>query len=990
MSDNTDNPNIEDELGKQENPEQVAPEDLISATPVSSLGSPSKSRDLVHLEKEVRQSFINYAMSVIVDRALPDVRDGLKPVHRRVLFDMHDLRVVSSGATKKSARIVGDVIGRFHPHGDSAVYDTIVRMAQDFSMREPLIFGQGNFGDIDGLGAAAMRYTEVKMTKIAEAMLEDLDKETVDTCPNYDESEQMPVVLPTRFPNLLVNGSSGIAVGMATNIPTHNLSEVIDGSVAVLDNPEITLDELMQLVPGPDFPTGGTIVGNDGIREAYATGRGRCIIRAKTHNEVDKNGRTTIYVDEIPYVVRKVDIVKQIAQLIRDKKIEGISEINDLSDKNNPVKIAIDLKRDAYPESVLNNLYQNTMLQSSFPINMVALVNGEPKTLNLKQILKEFVDFRREVVTRRTVYLLRQDRRKAHVDEGLLVAKANIQRVIDLITSSANQEEAREKLMAEAWEGEMINALIERTEEGLSYATPQGIGDDRGYVNGRYYLSEPQAKAILALQLSRLTHLAQDEIKNDYKELVANIKNYLDILNRPERLREVIREELLEIKERFGNARKSNFTVDIGKINKADLIPRKDVIVTLSAQGYIKFQDISIYESQGRGGRGKMATKLKDEDYITKVVVASTHDKMMCFTNLGRAFVSVVYDLPTSDNRAFKGVPVQNFFNIDTDNHEHITALLPISEFNGDENFFMATKKGLVKRVKLSAFASFVKRMNSNPIKAVNLGEGDELIGVEISTGDDDIYLFTSNGYAQHFCEFHKASALDSESDDAENTQDNDDNDSSSDNEGDDVSIDRHSGSGVRPSGRGSGCIRGIKIRGEGEVVSLMVATAQDVANDSQCLIASANGFGKRLKLSDIPMRNRGGMGVIIMRNLNRNGNVVGAVPAADNSDYLIISNQGQLLRSAMSDTPLISRYGAGNILMRMYEGDSVMAIQSIPEDVVENSKKAAEARKLELEAQKNAEAGIVISDNPENTEEKTESITEQAGPSEDNTENNL
>lgn len=975
MSDNTDNPNVEDELENKDAAEQVSPEELISATPVSGSDSPVKSRDMVHLEKEVRQSFINYAMSVIVDRALPDVRDGLKPVHRRVLFDMHDLKVGSSSQTKKSARIVGDVIGRFHPHGDTAVYYTIVRMAQWFSMREPLIFGQGNFGDIDGFGAAAMRYTEVKMTKIAEAMLEDLDKETVDTYPNYDETEQMPEVLPTRFPNLLVNGSSGIAVGMATNIPPHNLSEVIDGSIAVLDNPDVTLDELMQYIPGPDFPTGGTIVGNDGIRDAYATGRGRCIIRAKTHNEVDKNGRTTIYVDEIPYVVHKVDIVKQIAQLIRDKKIEGISEINDLSDKDNAVRIAIDLKRDAYPESVLNNLFQNTMLQSSFPINMVALVNGEPKTLNLKQILTEFVTFRREVVTRRTVYLLRQDRRKAHVDEGLLVAKANIQRVIDLITASANQEEAREKLMAEAWEGEMINALIVRTEDGTSIATPQGVGADRGYINGKYYLSESQARAILALQLSRLTHLAQDEIRDDYKNLIVNIKDYLDILNRPERMRQVIREELIEIKERFGNARKSNFTVDLGKINKGDLIPRKDVIVTLSAQGYIKFQDISIYESQGRGGRGKMATKLKDEDFITKVVVASTHDKMMCFTNLGRAFVSVVYDLPTSDNRAFKGVPVQNFFNIDTDANEHITALLPISEFNGDENFFMATKKGLVKRVKLSAFASFVKRMNSNAIKAVNLNDGDELIGVEISTGDDDIYLFTSNGYAQHFCEFHKASALDAEVEDAD-TEETENTQESDGAENDDASIDRHSGSGVRPSGRGSGCIRGIKIRGEGEVVSLMVATAQDVANDSQCLIASANGFGKRLRLSDIPMRNRGGMGVIIMRNLDRNGSVVGAVPADDNSDYLIISNQGQLLRSAMSDTPLISRYGAGNILMRMYEGDSVMAIQSIPEDVVENSKKAAEARKLELEAQKNGNQAVSVSDTQENTQAGSE-VTE-------------
>lgn len=936
MSDNTDNPNSE------QNMSQPAENELTTAQSVNS------SVPLVNLEDELKQSFIDYAMSVIVDRALPDVRDGLKPVHRRVLFDMYDLKVWSSGQTKKSARIVGDVIGRFHPHGDIAVYETIVRMAQWFSMREPLIFGQGNFGDIDGDGAAAMRYTEVKMTKIAEQMLADIDKDTVDSYPNYDGNEQIPEVLPTKFPNLLVNGSSGIAVGMATNIPTHNLSEVVDGVIAVLDNPEIGLDELMHYIPGPDFPTGGIIVGTDGIRQAYATGKGRCIIRSKTRIETDKSGKQTIYVDEIPYVVHKVDIVKQIEKLIKEKKIEGISAIVDESDKDCAVKIAIDLKRDAYPEAVLNNLYQNTLLQASFPINMVALVHNHPRQLSLKEILTEFVKFRREIVTRRTVYLLRQARRSAHTNEGLMVAKVNIQRVIDIITSSDNVEDARLKLMAEAWDGSVISPLIQRTADGTNISLPQGIPEDRGIVGDKYYLSDPQARAILDLRLSKLTHLAQDEIRDKYNELVAAIHDYLDILNNPERMKKEIRTELEEVKEKYGNARKTSFTVDLGKIDKGDLIARRDVIVTLSAQGYIKYQDISTYESQGRGGKGKLATKLKDEDYITKVVVASTHDKMMFFTNKGRAFVSVVYDLPTSESRTSKGLPVQNFFNIDRENGEVVTALLPISEFNSEQYFFMATRNGLIKKTSLSAYASFVNRMGTNGLIAVKLNEGDELIGVELSSGDDDVFLFTSNGYAQHFCEYYKVSAV-ADDTDAENIDESSD----SSDDSDDSSIDRHSGSGVRPSGRGSGCIRGIKIRDIGKVVSLMVVPPSEV--EKQFLIACANGYGKRSRLSDISLRNRGGMGVIVIKNLDRNGEVIGAVPADENSDYMLITNQGQLIRSSMSDTPLVGRTASGNILMRMYEGDSVMALQSIPEDVVENSKKMAEARQKEREELKAA-----------------------------------
>lgn len=927
MSDNTGNTNNE-----QSGSEQA----LTTALSVNS------AVPTINIEDELKQSFIDYAMSVIVDRALPDVRDGLKPVHRRVLFDMYDLKVWSTGQTKKSARIVGDVIGRFHPHGDAAVYETIVRMAQWFAMREPLMFGQGNFGNIDGDGAAAMRYTEVKMTKIAEQMLEDIDKDTVNHYPNYDGTEQIPEVLPTKFPNLLVNGSSGIAVGMATNIPTHNLSEVIDGTIAVLDNPEITLDELMQYIPGPDFPTGGTIVGNDGIRQAYQTGKGRCIIRAKSRIETDKSGRQTIIIYEIPYAVHKVDIVKQIVNLVKEKKIEGISDVQDESGKDYAVRIAIELKRDAYAEAVLNNLYQQTWLQSSFPINMVALVNNHPKQLSLKEILVEFVKFRREIVTRRTVYELRQSRRNAHVNEGLMVAKANIQRVIDIITGADNAEDARIKLMAEPWDGSLISALIQRTDDGSNLTLPQGIPEDRGLIDGKYYLSDPQARAILELRLSKLTHLAQDEIRGKYNELVAAIREYLEILNNSERMKQEIRKEMLEVKEIYGNSRKSDFTVDLGKIDKGDLITRRDVIVTLSAQGYIKYQDISTYESQGRGGKGKLATKLKDDDYVTKVVVASTHDKMMFFTNKGRAFVSVVYDLPTSENRTSKGLPVQNFFNIDRENGEVVTALLPISEFNAEQFFFMATKNGLVKKTSLAAYASFVNRMGTNALIAVKLNEGDELIGVELCSGDDDVFLFTSNGYAQHFCEFYKGSAANEDSEaenDPEDTADSGD---------DEASIGRHSGLGVRPSGRGSGCIRGIKIRENGQVVSLMVVSPSQL--EQKCLIATANGYGKRLRLSEIALRNRGGMGVIVMRNIERNGNVIGAVPADDNADFMLITNQGQLLRSTMADTPLIGRYGAGNILMRMYEGDNVIALQSIPEDVVENSKKMAEARHKELE----------------------------------------
>ncbi len=904
----------------------------------------------VKLEDELKQSFIDYAMSVIVDRALPDVRDGLKPVHRRVLFDMYDLKIWHNVPTKKSARVVGDVIGRFHPHGDAAVYDTIVRMAQWFSMREPLIFGQGNFGNIDGDGPAAMRYTEVRMTKIAEAMLMDIDKETVDTYPNYDGNEQIPEVLPTRFPNLLVNGSSGIAVGMATNIPPHNLGEVIDGTLALLDNPDLTVDDLMRYIPGPDFPTGGYIVGNAGIREAYATGRGRCIMRARTHTETDKSGRKTIYVDEIPYQESKSNIVKQIAELVRDKKIEGISEVNDLSDKKNLVRIAIDLKRDAHEEAVLNNLFDSTSLQTSFSFNMIALVNNKPRQLSLKEILSEFIAFRREVVTRRTVYLLRQDRRKAFIDEGLIVAKANINRVIELITNALNPEDAKQKLMAEPWQGNEVAALIARDESGNNLCLPAGIDPRAGLHANAYYLSEMQAKAILALQLSRLTHLATEEIQADYQNLVVNIKGYLEILNNVARLKEVIAAELNAVKQEFYSPRRSTFTLDYGRMSKADLIAPQDVVITLSNQGYIKYQDLASYASHNRGGKGVSAAKLKDEDCITKIVSANTHDTLLCFTSSGRVFATNVYDLPTSDNRTWRGRPIQNIFNITEG--EQITAILAISEFDDKHYVLMATAQGYIKKVALSAFKGLVKRSNEQGIICGTLRAGDALIGVAVTSGDDDVYLFTSNQRALHFCEYYSKANDDSEeSEGSESAEESADN-SAEGEDNDSAPLDRHFGSGVRPSGRSAGFIRAMRLQGDAKVVSLITAAPDE--GPVMCLMATANGYGKKMFLDDFTLRNRGGQGIKAMGQAERNGAVIGAVRVDDNSDYMLITDQGQLIRSKVSSLPQASRIAGGVILMRPYEGESVIAVESISEDAVEAANRAAANRvadKKELQA---------------------------------------
>ena len=981
----------------------------------------------VKLEDELKQSFIDYAMSVIVDRALPDVRDGLKPVHRRVLYDMYDLKIWHNGPTKKSARVVGDVIGRFHPHGDAAVYETIVRMAQWFSMRAPLIFGQGNFGNLDGDGAAAMRYTEVRMTKIAEQMLADIDKETVNRYPNYDGNEMIPEVLPTRYPNLLVNGSSGIAVGMATNIPPHNLAEIIDGTVAMLDNPEITLDELMDYIPGPDFPTGGLIIRSPEIRRAYETGRGRCLIRSRTHTETDKQGRTTIYVDEIPYMVNKSTIVKEIAELVRDKKIEGIAEVNDLSDKDNLVRIAIDLKRDAYEEAVLNNLFQHTSMQSSFSFNVIALVDNRPKQLSLIEILKEFIKFRREVVTRRTVYLLRQDRRKAFLDEGLIVAKSNIQRIIDIVTSAANAEDARNKLMSETWDGALVSSVMEYDENGVNICLPIGIEDNRGLIDGRYHLSEDQAKAILSLQLHRLTHLATEEIQKDYQQLKENIKGYLEILNSTARMNEVIREELLEVRNTYRDPRRSDFIIVDGMFSKADLINRQAVLITLSQEGYIKYQDLSLYEAMNRGTMGNSAAKLKEEDFIVTSTVCNSHDSVMCFTNLGRCFITKVYDLPTSNNKSWRGRPVQNLF--DLPEGESVRRILPITEDQiemlkagnaASEQIFIvfATANGGVKRIALSQFKNHLNRCNSTGIKAINLTGDDELVSVEITHGEDDILLFANNGRMMRFCEYVDVAGADSSTDDnaaEDNSTDNDaltqDTASASDDadeSGDDDNISdaeriarerevlarylpvRKSGGGVRPRGRASGTNKGIKLMDGAKLAAMIVVPVERIEDEKlNYLIITESGIGKRGRLISLPGKvRRGGMGNWVCSAAARSERVVGVITADESSDYLIFSNTGSVLRSRVSDLTVRSRSAGYLKLKRCTEGELIVGMQEIPPAVVAEINESAEARAAEKRRVENGEDAVLtdpLADDTAQDETNAQAIDTAVDSNEDN-----
>ncbi|HSG50911.1 MAG TPA: DNA gyrase subunit A, partial [Rheinheimera sp.] len=762
----------------------------------------------INIEDELKNSYLDYAMSVIVGRALPDVRDGLKPVHRRVLFAMKELGNDWNKAYKKSARVVGDVIGKYHPHGDSAVYDTIVRMAQPFSLRYMLVDGQGNFGSIDGDSAAAMRYTEVRMARIAHELLADLDKETVDYVPNYDGTEQIPAVMPTKVPNLLVNGSSGIAVGMATNIPPHNLTEVIDGCLALIANPDIELHELMQFIPGPDFPTAAIINGRKGIEEAYRTGRGKVYIRAKTEVETDeKTGREAIIVNEIPYQVNKARLIEKIAELVKEKRIEGISALRDESDKDG-MRIVIELKRGESSDVMLNQLYANTQMQTVFGINMVALDQGQPKLLSLKEMLQCFVLHRREVVTRRTVYDLRKARDRAHILEGLAIALANIDEIIELIKTSPSPAEAKLRLVDRGWQLGDVSAMLERA--GQDAARPEWLEAHFGIRDGKYFLTEQQAQAILDLRLHKLTGLEHEKILDEYKQLLELIAELLHILASPERLMEVICEELQAVKEQYGDARRTDIQDNMLDINMEDLITEEDVVVTLSHLGYAKYQPLSDYEAQRRGGKGKAATTVKDEDFVDKLLVASTHDTILCFSNRGRLYWMKVYQLPLA-SRTARGKPIVNLLPLEEG--ERINAILPVREYEENKYVFMATANGTVKKTALTEYS----RPRSNGIIAVNLNDGDRLIGVGITDGSSEIMLFSDDGKVVRFAEDQ-----------------------------------------VRSMGRTATGVRGIKLREGGSVVSLIIPNG-----DGPILTVTENGYGKRTALQEYPAKSRATQGVV-------------------------------------------------------------------------------------------------------------------------------
>jgi DNA gyrase subunit A len=830
---------------------------------------------LVNLEDEMKQSYLDYAMSVIVGRALPDVRDGLKPVHRRVLFAMRELGNDWNKSYKKSARVVGDVIGKYHPHGDTAVYDTIVRMAQPFSMRYLLVDGQGNFGSVDGDAPAAMRYTEVRMSRLASELLADIDKETVDFVPNYDESESEPSVLPTRVPNLLVNGSSGIAVGMATNIPPHNLTEVIDACVALIDRPEITIPELMELVPGPDFPTAGIINGAREIYNAYTTGRGRILVRAKTEvEEIDDNGREAIIVTELPYQVNKARLLERIADLVRGKLIEGISELRDESDKDG-MRVVIELKRGEQADIVLNNLYKQTPMESVFGVNMVALQDGQPKLLNLKELIEAFLRHRREVVTRRTVYELRKARERGHILEGLAIALANIDDVIALIKASPTPAEAKAGLMGRAWTSGAVPEMLARA--GAIQTRPDGLGDEFGLHEGGYRLSEAQAQAILDLRLHRLTGLEQDKILAEYQELLDLIRDLSDILARPERLLAVIRKELLEIRDQYGDARRTRIEADESDLTIEDLITPQDVVVTLSHGGYAKAQPVSEYRAQGRGGRGKSATAVKDEDFVDKLFVANTHDTLLCFSNLGQLYWLKVYRLPQA-GRGSRGKPIVNLLPLEE--NERITAVLPIREYEDDKFVFMATATGTVKKTPLSAFS----RPRMAGIIAVGLDPGDKLVGVAITDGTRDVMLCSSGGKAVRFPE------------------------------GD-----------VRAMGRTAAGVRGIRLPAGEEVISLIIPDA-----DGLVLMASENGYGKLTPVDEFPVHGRGGQGVIAMQTTERNGRLVAATQVATTDELMLMSSSGTLVRTRAGEISVLGRNTQGVRLIRLDEGERLIGVEPV------------------------------------------------------------
>jgi DNA gyrase subunit A len=850
----------------------------------------------INIEEELKNSYLDYAMSVIVGRALPDVRDGLKPVHRRVLFAMNELKNDFNKPYKKSARVVGDVIGKYHPHGDSAVYESIVRMAQPFSLRYMLVDGQGNFGSVDGDSAAAMRYTEIRMAKIAHELLADLEKETVNFVPNYDDTEQIPDVLPTKVPNLLINGSSGIAVGMATNIPPHNLTEVINGCIALVDNPELTIEELIEYIPGPDFPTAAIISGRKGIEDAYRTGRGKIYMRARAEVETEDNGKETIIVHEIPYQVNKARLIEKIAELVKEKKIEGISALRDESDKDG-MRIVIEIRRNESGEVVLNHLYAQTQMQTVFGINMVALDKTQPKIFNLIDILKAFILHRREVVTRRTVFELKKARERAHILEGLAIALVNIDPIIALIKASKSPSDAKVSLTAQGWQLGDVADMLERA--GNDAARPDWLLPEFGIRDGLYYLTEQQAQAILDLRLNKLTGLEHEKILSEYKALLDVIAELLHILGSPERLMEVIREELEAVREEFGDPRRTEITAASHDIDIEDLIEQEDVVVTLSREGYVKYQKLTDYESQRRGGRGKSATKMKDEDFIEKLLVANTHDHILCFSTRGRLYWLKVYQLPLASRNA-RGRPIVNILPLEED--ERITAILPIQEFEEGKYVLMATANGTVKKTALTQYS----RPRANGIIAVNLNDGDELIGVDITHGEDDIMLFSDAGKVVRFNEKQR---------DAETGE---------------VKIDPETGEellALRPMGRTATGVRGIRLQEGQKVVSLIVPQG-----DGAILTATENGFGKRTPVEDYPAKSRATQGVVSIKVSERNGKVVGAVQVNDSDEIMLISDKGTLVRTRVEEVSTVGRNTQGVRLIRTIEGEHVVALQRIDE----------------------------------------------------------
>ncbi|MFN3883506.1 MAG: DNA gyrase subunit A [Rhodocyclaceae bacterium] len=831
----------------------------------------------ISLEEEMRHSYLDYAMSVIVGRALPDARDGLKPVHRRVLYAMHELGNDWNKPYKKSARVVGDVIGKYHPHGDTAVYDTIVRMAQDFSLRYMLVDGQGNFGSIDGDNAAAMRYTEVRMARIGHELLADIEKETVDFGPNYDGSEREPLVLPAKIPNLLINGSAGIAVGMATNIPPHNLGEVVDACLAMLENPEIPIEELIKIIPAPDFPTAGLIYGISGVREGYLTGRGRVIMRARTHFEELKSGRQAIIVDELPYQVNKRTLLEKIAELVKEKKIEGIAHIQDESDKSG-MRVVIELARGEVPEVVLNNLFKQTQLQDTFGMNMVALVDGRPQTLNLKQLLECFLSHRREVVTRRTVFELRKARERGHVLEGLAVALSNVDEIIALIKAAPTPADAKRELMARIWRSPLVEEMLARASAEAS--RPEGLAPEFGLSRRGYALSDVQAQAILDLRLQRLTGLEQDKIVAEYREVMMQIEDLLDILARPGRITQIIADELTAIKAQFGDERRSEIVLQTADINLEDLIAREDMVVTLSHGGYIKRQSLDDYRTQKRGGRGRQAAAIKEDDFVERLFIANTHDYLLCFSNRGRVYWLKVYEVPEG-SRTSRGKPIVNLFPLEEG--EKITAVLPTPTFDEDHFVFMATAQGTVKKTPLSEFANPRKA----GIIAVTLDENDYLIGVAITDGASDVMLFSDAGKAVRFSE-----------------------------------------EDVRPMGRVARGVRGMMLEEGQKVISMVVASDESMS----VLTATENGYGKRTPIAEYTRHGRGTKGMIAIQTSERNGALIGAVLVEENDEVMLISTGGVLIRSRVDQVRETGRSAQGVRLINLDDGTKLAGIEKVIE----------------------------------------------------------